>query len=230
MRLVAILLIFFASTSCVTTSWLPVHASAEGEAMIDRLRDIRCELSRDRIFRASLFEDDKLVFLADIETDVSSAIPGRSLGSLVLRAETMEEMLRITLNRDLDLVDGLPREFAGHPVSMDRTSVSVDQQRIPLGPGEFACLMEAAIPRHWLEAPRKVWNPAGKAIEFNDGNRQVSISRDHGGQLKVRIIWSSSWFSKSSIRVTMSSTAGPGTGVSGSMQAPGGYWIRWTEI
>jgi hypothetical protein len=94
--------------------------------------------------------------------------------------------------------------------------------------------MGGRLPAHWLSSKKLQWNWGEKSVQLDDGSRLVSISMVGEQLAGINITWSSGWFSKSRIRVTMtqSNTAAVygGESVSGKLEAPLGYNLRWTEI
>lgn len=192
---------------------------------LEAMREISCLPDENFTYRMTIMNEDGLLGSFDVEL-TGDDTPSRQV---VVFTDTMQEMLALRFDARMKLLTSVDFTVSDQNIRMQNDAVEFDGYRVPIGPGEMACLMAARLPVWWLDHHVNGWDAADKRFVLDQRFRRISYKRTESGNLDVRVSWRSSWFTGHEIRVLSSSGAGE-TGRSGELRGPRGLKVKWIEV
>jgi len=208
-------------SGCVTTT----APGPEEQVFLDRLDKQACRMSSERIYRLTILRSGDLVGVFDVENGRG---PGGRLVS-TLRGEAMDEILSMDFDNRMSPLRALDIQLNSHHISSNKEYLRVDGSLIPLGPGEFVCLLGGMLPVGWSMPGKLMWDRSDHKFVSSGKSRTIRFFPGQRGGMDVDVSWSPNWFSSASIHVIISRNSPDGI-LQGTMEGPYGILIKWIEV
>lgn len=193
---------------------------------LDALREFSCLPVDATTFRLNLFNSAGLLGAFDVEDSGS----GDSRQIAVL-SDTMQELVVLDFDSRMKMSKTVEFFIGEQSVRLKSDSVLIDSHQIPIGPGEFHCLMSGRLPIWWLDQYVDGYQADDQRFIVQARNRKIAYKVLSGGKLDVLISWRSSWFSWHEIHVlSFRETGSSAGGRTGELRGPSGVVVKWIEI